>query len=65
MTDMGYDEELSEKMVSLKGKTIENIKAHAYLGRVCIDELVFSDGTVLELSGVGDSCAVDSIEKPG
>lgn len=50
----------------LKGKTIKEIKHHPYLGwDMCIDEIIFTDGTIIEVGGNADRGRFDFITLPG
>jgi hypothetical protein len=50
---------------ALKGKTIAEVKHHSYMNwPFCIDTLVFTDGTSLELSGNADNAHAREISNP-
>jgi len=45
----------------LIGKTVLDIKYHKYLWPMCIDEIHFTDGSFIELSGNADAAKIDMI----
>ncbi len=50
----------------LKGKMIKEIKHHSYLGwSMCVDEIIFTDGTIIEVGGNADEGRFDSIKLIG
>ena len=46
----------------LIGKTISDIKWHEYMWPMCVDEIHFTDGTIVELSGNADYARIESVE---
>lgn len=56
-------DEVSKNLI---GKQIKEIKHHSYLGwAMCIDEIIFTDGTIIEVSGNADEGRFDFIKLPG
>jgi hypothetical protein len=53
---------MNEKIKQLEGRTISKIECYEYLGRTGIEEIIFTDGSKLELSGLADMAAVDDVE---
>lgn len=52
-----------EIAVFLQGKTVQEISHHAYMGwNMCIDEILFTDGTILSLCGNADEAYIDGLE---
>jgi len=49
----------------LIGKTISDIKYYKYLWPMCIDEIYFTDGSFIKLSGNADEARIDSINING
>jgi len=49
----------------LTGKIISNIKYHKYLWPMCIEEIHFTDGSFIEMSGNADEARIDSINING
>lgn len=46
----------------LIGKTISKITHHGYMGwPMCIDEIHFTDGTIVELSGNADEAIIENL----
>ena len=46
----------------LRGKTIAEVKTYAYIGWPCIEEIVFTDGTILSLWGAADCAIIGDVE---
>ena len=49
----------------LEGKTIAKVNTFTYLGWPCIEDITFTDGTVLDLSGNADVCIMSDINDGG
>jgi len=49
----------------LIGKTISDIKYYKYIWPLCIDEIHFTDGSFIELSGNADEARINSINING
>lgn len=50
----------------LKGKVVERVKHHSYLHfGMCVSEIIFTDGTVIELDGHADEGIFSAIKLPG
>lgn len=49
----------------LKGKVIKEVKHFPYLGwGMCVEEIVFTDGTVIELAGNADFARIEKVRLP-
>jgi len=55
-------EEVSKMLV---GKEIQEIAWHEYLDGCAIDEITFTDGTVVSLSGRADEAFIDCVQTDG
>lgn len=54
--------ELAELLV---GKTVKEVRWHSYLGwPMCVSEIEFTDGTVVEVSGNADEGRFESVTLP-
>lgn len=59
---MMQPQELADLLV---GKTIKEVRWHSYLGwPMCVSEIEFTDGTVVDVSGNADEGRFDSITLP-
>jgi len=58
---------ISEKVAKLlQGKIIKEIKYHSYLGwPMCVDKIIFTDGTIIDVGGNADQGRFDAIHIPG
>jgi len=49
----------------LIGKIIKSVKWHSYLGwAMCVDEIEFTDGTILDVGGNADFGRLDAVILP-
>ena len=67
MTEKSLDYRQAEIMASeaagvLAGKTIAEVKTYVYMEWPCIEEIVFTDGTVLSLWGAADCAIISDVE---
>jgi len=54
-----------ELEILLIGKTIKSVKWHSYLGwAMCVDEIEFTDGTILDVGGKADVGRLDAVILP-